>query len=79
MNEPKKIHMEGIESMSESELVDACLERGLQVLGFSIEQLQSQLGEWIKITQQSPRVPTPLLIYAHVYAKKDLCLQPEEK
>jgi len=70
------INSEGIESLNEHDLIEACMERGLKVVGLSRKTLQKQLGEWIQLSLHCP-VLTPLLVYAHTYEQRDLLLQPE--
>lgn len=70
------IHKEGIDSLSSEDLIDACLERGLQVLKLPSTTLQVQLQEWLKFSLVHPSTITPLLIYAHGFKRKELFLQP---
>lgn len=66
---------EGVESLTDTELHEALLERGLLVLGLSRIQQEDQLIEWLRISR-SPLIIRSLLIYAHAFEQRDLCLLP---
>jgi hypothetical protein len=68
------IQKESIQSLSEAELVEACFERGLQVLGYSAHILREQLKEWLKVSLNFPDVMIPFLIYAHAFVQRDFLL-----
>lgn len=73
------INKEGIDSLSSEDLVDACMERGLQVLKLPAATLQVQLREWLQFSMTNPNTITPLLIYAHGFKRKELNLKPDDQ
>ncbi len=40
------IHAEGVDSLSDKELQQACRERGMRALGLSVDQLRGRLRQW---------------------------------
>jgi hypothetical protein len=67
---------EGVDSLNELQLIDACLERGLKVLGLSAPQMRSQLSEWLQLTRTDDVTAQKLLIATHAFFDKDLEMQP---
>lgn len=69
------IRAQGIHTLDDKEVIEACLERGLKVLDETIHALRSQLQEWLRISHIRT-LPVPLLIYAHGFKQLDLSLKP---
>jgi hypothetical protein len=62
------IEKEGVDSLSEDEVEEACRERGLVVdEDLKLEDLRAQLSEWLRLDRARPDAVLPLLIYLHAY------------
>jgi hypothetical protein len=57
-------------------LQQACLDRGLKVVGLNRDELALQLSEWLKFSLSKPHLITPLLIHAHGFTPRDFILAP---
>ncbi|GMI63445.1 leucine zipper-EF-hand-containing transmembrane protein 2 [Hibiscus trionum] len=65
-NDDKMIQAEGVESLSEAELQQACRERGL--LGsLSVEEMRQQLRDWLDLSLNHS-LPSSLLILSRAFA-----------
>eukprot|EP01114_Cavostelium_apophysatum_P016614 TRINITY_DN4769_c0_g1_i3.p1 TRINITY_DN4769_c0_g1~~TRINITY_DN4769_c0_g1_i3.p1 ORF type:complete len:398 (-),score=71.40 TRINITY_DN4769_c0_g1_i3:93-1286(-) len=73
----KLLQKEGVESLSEDELDAATMERGLRVIHLSLDALERQLNEFVKLQNERPDLIAPLLIYGHSFNKREMFLQPE--
>ena len=60
------IDMEGIDSLSTSELQSACQARGLRTIGISPSRLREELGTWIQLHLHN-RVSGVLLILGRAF------------
>jgi LETM1 and EF-hand domain-containing protein 1 len=76
MKDDQLIYEEGIDSLNEEELQEACWERGLKVLELDVSTLRIQLDEWLKLSLRWETLIEPLLIYAHAFEEKELFFQP---
>lgn len=74
-NDDKMIKAEGIESLSEDELRQACRERGLLGL-LSVEEMQQQLRDWLDLSLNHS-VPSSLLILSRAFTVAGK-VKPEE-
>ena len=61
----KMIQEEGIDSLTDAELMSACQARGMRALGLSKQRLQTQLSEWIDL-HLNHDVPSSLLLLSRV-------------
>jgi LETM1 and EF-hand domain-containing protein 1 len=62
------IEKEGVDTLTEDELEEACRERGLVVdEDLTVEDLRAQLSEWLRLDRARPDAVLPLLIYLHAY------------
>jgi len=61
----KMIQEEGINSLTDGELMSACQARGMRALGLSKQRLQTQLSEWIDL-HLNHDVPSSLLLLSRV-------------
>ncbi|CAE5963001.1 unnamed protein product [Arabidopsis arenosa] len=71
----KLIKAEGVESLSEAELRQACRERGMLQLG-SVEEMREQLIDWLDLSLNHS-VPSSLLILSRSFSMAGK-LKPEE-
>lgn len=62
----RAIDKEGVNSLSNSELVDACNQRGIHT-GKGIDYMRRKLNEWIQLSIYLD-VPTPLLILSRAFS-----------
>ncbi|CAN4114933.1 unnamed protein product [Withania somnifera] len=74
-NDDKMIRAEGIESLSEDELRQACRERGLLGL-LSVEEMRQQLQDWLDLSLNHS-VPSSLLILSRAFTVSGK-VKPEE-
>ncbi|XP_074593381.1 mitochondrial proton/calcium exchanger protein-like isoform X2 [Brevipalpus obovatus] len=63
---------EGIDSLSEFELREACQERGMRGFHLSTEQLKNQLSQWLELSLNDKISPSLLLLSRVLYLPKDL-------
>ncbi|EEF47327.1 mitochondrial proton/calcium exchanger protein [Ricinus communis] len=74
-NDDKMIQAEGVESLSETELRQACRERGLLGL-LSVEEMRLQLRDWLDLSLNHS-VPSSLLILSRAFSVSGK-VKPEE-
>ncbi|KAK7340401.1 hypothetical protein VNO77_21103 [Canavalia gladiata] len=74
-NDDKLIQAEGLESLSEAELRQACRERGLLGL-LSVEEMRQQLKDWLDLSLNHS-VPSSLLILSRAFSVSGK-VRPEE-
>ncbi|XP_065874120.1 uncharacterized protein [Euphorbia lathyris] len=74
-NDDKMIQAEGVESLSEGELRQACRDRGLLGL-LSIEEMRQQLRDWLDLSLNHS-VPSSLLILSRAFSVSGK-VRPEE-
>ncbi|KAH1234933.1 hypothetical protein GLYMA_09G247500v4 [Glycine max] len=74
-NDDKLIQVEGVESLSEAELRQACRDRGLLGL-LSVEEMQQQLRDWLDLSLNHS-VPSSLLILSRAFSVSGK-VRPEE-
>ncbi|KAJ4975523.1 hypothetical protein NE237_000629 [Protea cynaroides] len=74
-NDDKMIQAEGVESLSEDELRQACRERGMLGL-LSVEEMRQQLRDWLDLSLNYS-VPSSLLILSRAFTISGK-LKPEE-
>ncbi|KAA3490763.1 LETM1 and EF-hand domain-containing protein 1, mitochondrial-like [Gossypium australe] len=74
-NDDKMIQAEGVESLSEAELRQACRERGLLGL-LSVEEMRQQLRDWLDLSLNHS-VPSSLLILSRAFTVSGK-VRPEE-
>lgn len=74
-NDDKLIQAEGIESLEESELRQACRERGIIGL-LSVEEMRQQLRDWLDLSLNQS-LPSSLLILSRAFTVSGK-LKPEE-
>ncbi|KAK7295223.1 hypothetical protein RJT34_18128 [Clitoria ternatea] len=74
-NDDKLIQAEGVESLSEAELRQACRERGLLGL-LSVEEMRQQLKDWLDLSLNHS-VPSSLLILSRAFSISGK-VRPEE-
>ncbi|KAJ4958783.1 hypothetical protein NE237_025894 [Protea cynaroides] len=74
-NDDKMIQAEGLESLSEDELRQACRERGLLGL-LSVEEMREQLRDWLDLSLNHS-LPSSLLILSRAFTISGK-LKPEE-
>ncbi|PIA45850.1 hypothetical protein AQUCO_01600234v1 [Aquilegia coerulea] len=74
-NDDKMIQAEGVESLSESELRQACRERGI-IGNLSVEELRQQLRDWLDLSLNQS-LPSSLLILSRAFTVSGK-LRPEE-
>ncbi|KAK8507862.1 hypothetical protein V6N13_140605 [Hibiscus sabdariffa] len=74
-NDDKMIQAEGVESLSEAELRQACRERGLLGL-LSVEEMRQQLRDWLDLSLNQS-LPSSLLILSRAFAVSGK-VRPEE-
>lgn len=60
------IQKEGIDSLSQSELQQACRSRGMRALGMSEERLKTQLAQWLDLSLNE-KVPPSLLLLSRAF------------
>lgn len=58
------IHWEGIETLTSTELRQACQDRGMASTGLSKQQLQQQLQIWLSLSMSKDVSPLLLLLYS---------------
>ncbi|KAG6586138.1 Mitochondrial proton/calcium exchanger protein, partial [Cucurbita argyrosperma subsp. sororia] len=74
-NDDRMIQLEGLESLSEAELRQACRERGLLGL-LSVEEMRKQLRDWLDLSLNYS-VPSSLLILSRAFSVSGK-VRPEE-
>ncbi|KAL4028541.1 hypothetical protein IC575_011738 [Cucumis melo] len=74
-NDDRMIQSEGVESLSEAELRQACRERGLLGL-LSVEEMRQQLRDWLDLSLNYS-VPSSLLILSRAFSVSGK-VRPEE-
>ncbi|XP_023546533.1 mitochondrial proton/calcium exchanger protein-like [Cucurbita pepo subsp. pepo] len=74
-NDDRMIQLEGLESLSEAELRQACRERGLLGL-LSVEEMRQQLRDWLDLSLNYS-VPSSLLILSRAFSVSGK-VRPEE-
>ncbi|XVE90699.1 hypothetical protein DITRI_Ditri20bG0097900 [Diplodiscus trichospermus] len=74
-NDDKMIQAEGVESLSEAELRQACRDRGLLGL-LSVEEMRQQLRDWVDLSLNHS-VPSSLLILSRAFSVSGK-VRPEE-
>ncbi|KAK0579622.1 hypothetical protein LWI29_028841 [Acer saccharum] len=74
-NDDRMIQAEGLESLSEAELRQACRERGLLGL-LSVEEMRQQLRDWLDLSLNHS-VPSSLLILSRAFSVSGK-VRPEE-
>ncbi|KGN61243.1 mitochondrial proton/calcium exchanger protein [Cucumis sativus] len=74
-NDDRMIQLEGVESLSEAELRQACRERGLLGL-LSVEEMRQQLRDWLDLSLNYS-VPSSLLILSRAFSVSGK-VKPEE-
>ncbi|KAH9795316.1 Leucine zipper-EF-hand-containing transmembrane protein 1 [Citrus sinensis] len=74
-NDDKMIQAEGVESLSEAELRQACRDRGLLGL-LSVEEMRQQLRDWLDLSLNHS-VPSSLLILSRAFSVSGK-VRPEE-
>uniref|UniRef100_A0A9I9CUR7 Mitochondrial proton/calcium exchanger protein n=1 Tax=Cucumis melo TaxID=3656 RepID=A0A9I9CUR7_CUCME len=74
-NDDRMIQLEGVESLSEAELRQACRERGLLGL-LSVEEMRQQLRDWLDLSLNYS-VPSSLLILSRAFSVSGK-VRPEE-
>ncbi|KAL9388993.1 hypothetical protein Peur_017598 [Populus x canadensis] len=74
-NDDKMIQAEGVESLSEAELRQACRDRGLLGL-LSVDEMRQQLGDWLDLSLNHS-VPSSLLILSRAFSVSGK-VRPEE-
>nr|GMD31368.1 LETM1 and EF-hand domain-containing protein 1, mitochondrial-like [Ipomoea batatas] len=74
-NDDKLIQLEGVESLSEEELRQACRERGLLGL-LSVDEMRQQLRDWLELSLNHS-VPSSLLILSRAFSVSGK-VKPEE-
>ncbi|CAH9109809.1 unnamed protein product [Cuscuta epithymum] len=74
-NDDKLIQLEGVESLSEEELRQACRERGLLGL-LSVDEMIQQLHDWLELSLNHS-VPSSLLILSRAFSVSGK-VKPEE-
>lgn len=62
----RMIQKEGIDSLSQSELQQACRARGMRALGMSEERLKAQLSQWL-VLSLNEKVPPSLLLLSRAF------------
>lgn len=62
----RMIQKEGIDSLSQSELQQACRARGMRALGMSEERLKAQLSQWLDLSLNE-KVPPSLLLLSRAF------------
>lgn len=60
------IQKEGINSLSQGELQQACRARGMRALGMTEEQLRAQLVQWLDLSLNE-KVPPSLLLLSRAF------------
>ncbi|KAG4922546.1 hypothetical protein AAZX31_18G225700 [Glycine max] len=74
-NDDKLVQVEGVESLSEAELRQACRDRGLLGL-LSVEEMRQQLRDWLDLSLNHS-VPSSLLILSRAFSVSGK-VRPEE-
>ncbi|XP_022996896.1 mitochondrial proton/calcium exchanger protein-like isoform X1 [Cucurbita maxima] len=74
-NDDRMIQLEGLESLSEAELRQACRERGLLGL-LSVEEMRQQLRDWLDLSLNYS-VPSSLLILSRAFSVSGKVRQEE--
>lgn len=64
-DDDKRILWEGISSLDDAELREACSDRGMRSMDVPHDLLKTQLKEWLDLTKQ--QVPTSLLIMSRAF------------
>lgn len=64
-DDDKRILWEGIDSLNDAELREACCDRGMRSMDVPHDRLKTQLKEWLDLTKQ--QVPTSLLIMSRAF------------
>jgi len=64
-DDDKRILWEGIDSLDDAELREACSDRGMRSIDVPRDRLKTQLTEWLDLTKQ--QVPTSLLIMSRAF------------
>jgi len=60
------IKREGIENLSNEELQNACIQRGIRAFGVPIERLQSNLRQWLELSLDR-EIPVSLLLLSRTF------------
>ena len=63
----KLLRKEGVNELNSSELVEATIERGLEIETLSTEDLRDQLNEWLKLSTPHPHEAERVLMCYHGY------------
>ena len=68
LEDDTRIRREGIQALTEDEVEEATAERALSMQAdLSPADLRAQLTEWLQLTERTPELVLPLLIYHHAY------------
>ena len=62
---------EGVSSLTEDELEEACKERGLET-ELPNDKLRQELLAWLEIQKKDPNAALKLLVYHYAYKNGDL-------
>eukprot|EP00922_Rhytidocystis_sp_ex-Travisia-forbesii_P043031 GHVS01064313.1.p2 GENE.GHVS01064313.1~~GHVS01064313.1.p2 ORF type:complete len:128 (+),score=22.88 GHVS01064313.1:671-1054(+) len=61
--EDREIMWEGVHSLTQEELIEACKERGMLFYGITDDQMRQQMIQWVQLSSH-PEIPPLLLIWS---------------
>jgi len=82
--EDRDYFWEGIDGLTQTELIDACRKRAIRFHDVSEEQMRSDLNRWLEISANHRQIPTSLLLWIQSFyltapEVAELQYEPEEK
>ncbi|GMM56219.1 ribosome-binding protein [Maudiozyma humilis] len=66
MNDDKTIDYEGVASLSQEELYQACVSRGMRAYGVAPDELRANLRAWLQLRLQE-RIPSVLMVLSSTF------------
>jgi LETM1 and EF-hand domain-containing protein 1, mitochondrial len=71
------IQAEGVDSLDISELLNACLARGIRTVGVSPSRMRQELSQWLDLHLKN-KVPSSILLLSHAFQTTDRIGKPDE-
>lgn len=71
------IESEGVDSLDISELLNACLARGIRTVGVSPVRMRQELSQWLDLHLKN-KVPSTLLLLSHAFQTTDRFVKSDD-
>jgi LETM1 and EF-hand domain-containing protein 1 len=72
------IEAEGVDSLDISELINACLARGIRTVGVSPARMRQELSQWLDLHLKN-KIPSTLLVLSHAFQTTDRFTKGEDE